>query len=66
MAYSLIEPPDDRYSDAALEIWENHLLWLQELHLADPDNEGVESSMFEAKHTIAQMRSSHHESATKI
>ena len=56
MKYTLIEPPYDRYSDSALEVWEAHLQRLEAMHEADPDDEGVKSSLKMAECTVAAMR----------
>ena len=52
----MIDPPDDRYSDSALEVWERYLRRLQRLRDSNPNDEILMSSILEAKRTIAQLR----------
>ena len=56
MTYSLIEPPDDLYSESALEVWTTHLERLRLLLREDSDNEGVRASLAEAEQTIDLIR----------
>lgn len=56
MTYTLIEPPDDLYSDSALETWEEHLTWVERLAREDPNDEGVRYSLDEARYWVAVLR----------
>ena len=52
----MIDPPDDRYSDSALEVWERHLQQLQRLIEANPNDDILKSSLSGAERTIARIR----------
>ena len=52
----MIDPPDDRYSDSALEVWEKHLQQLQRLIEANPNDEMLKLSLSGAELTIARIR----------
>ena len=56
MTYSLIEPPEDLYSESALGVWTAHLERLERLLREDPGNEGVRMSLAEAVETIELIR----------
>ena len=56
MKYTIIEPPEDRYSDSSLRVWEDHLNMLEQKLRDDPKDEGVQSALYGARRTVERLR----------